>query len=213
MKDEAKEAKIETFWNWFMQTETSIRAYFSEEEDGIVDKKALIESINNNVLDFGLIAWEIGPGQNKPFHFTISPNGNKDLLRRNKALMRAAPELEDWEFNPAKPVRADRLQFSLYDNYMIEQSVDASGWQSVLLKKADQSIALLLEANTIATLDEDTQLTAGQMVVINLLGEEAKINHVSKIEVVVELEEIYQANSFPVAELSERFWQLVKNRR
>lgn len=196
--------QIEAFWDWFLTAEAGIRAYFSEEEGPGVDKNLLIEQINNRVLDFGHFAWEIGPGQDRDFHFLISPNGSAQLLEVSKEIMRAAPDLGRWEFYPARPPRPERLQFKLYDDYMLERNVDATNWRCVLLKKLDGTMQVLLEVNTITHLDNDTQQLAAQMLVTNLLGEELKINRIHKIDVVNELEMMHESMSFPVAELPKR---------
>ncbi len=200
----ANTTKIEDFWKWFVHAEAGIRAYFSEEEGPDVDKNFLIEQVNNKVLDFGLFAWEIGPGRDRDFHFIISPNGSAQLLELSKTIMRSAPELPQWEFHSARPARPERLQFSLYDDYMIERSVDATDWRCALLKKLDGTVQVLVEASTIRDLDSETQQTAAEMLVTNLLGEELKINRVHKIDVVNELEEVQKAVSFPVGELNGR---------
>lgn len=193
------EARIKSFWKWFVEMEDNIREYFSEEE--MVDKAALIESINNRVLDFGLFAWEIGPGLSRPYYLTISPNGSKERLRISKLIIEAAPDLPDWEFNYARPAKSLDLKFTLYDDFMVEREVDASHWNYVLLKKQDERVEVVLEAPNAHHLDPDTQLMAGERVVNNLLGEEATINHVYRVRVVGELEEGQQADSAPIVAL------------
>lgn len=192
-------SKIQSFWLWFAETEDNIREYFAEEE--MVDKAALIEAINNRVLDFGLFAWEIGPGTSRTFYLTISPNGSKERLRISKQIIEAAPDLPDWEFHYARPPREEGLQFTLYDDFMVEREVDASPWQYVLLPQPEGRVEVLLEAPNTHHLDPDTRLLAGERVVGNLLGEEARIEFVYRVRVVEELEEGHQDDSAPILAL------------
>ena len=193
------ESKIQSFWEWFIETEEAIQEYFSEEE--MVDKAALIESIDERVLDFGLFSWEIGPGVGRPFYLTISPNGNRERLRISKMIMESAPNLPDWEFYYARPAKSQGLKFTLYDDFMVEREVDASSWKYALAQQPDNRIEIILEAANMHHLDPDTQLIAGERVVNNLLGEEATINHVYRVRVVQELEEEHQEYRAPIAAL------------
>ncbi|MCM8528163.1 MAG: hypothetical protein NE327_16695, partial [Lentisphaeraceae bacterium] len=49
------------------------------------------------------IKWEAGPGQSKEYFLAFSPGYNVDKLSITKAMISEAPELNDWEFLPAKP--------------------------------------------------------------------------------------------------------------
>lgn len=193
------EARIRSFWQWFVEMEDNIREYFAEEE--MVDKAALIEAINNRVLDFGLFAWEIGPGASRAFYLTISPNGDRKRLKISKRIIEAAPGLPDWEFYYARPAKEGALQFTLYDDFMIEREVDASSWNYALIPQPDNRIEVVLEASNVHHLDPDSRLMAGERVVSNLLGEEATIEHVYRVRVVEELEEQHRAYSAPIREL------------
>jgi len=66
------ELKVKQFWDWFIDNEYQFRA--------ITDTKTVVELLNNQVLEFGMFAWEIGIGVEKPHSFTISPNGDKKRL-------------------------------------------------------------------------------------------------------------------------------------
>ncbi|MCB0550688.1 MAG: hypothetical protein KDD19_24165 [Phaeodactylibacter sp.] len=192
-------ARVQSFWEWFAEMEDNIREFFTEEE--MVDKPALVEAINNRVLDFGLFSWEIGPGIGRPYYFTISPNGSKERLRISKLIIEAAPNLPDWEFYYARPAKSQGLKFTLYDDFMVEREVDASSWKYALAQQPDNRIEIILEAANMHHLDPDTQLIAGERVVNNLLGEEATINHVYRVRVVQELEEEHQEYRAPIAAL------------
>ena len=203
MNQSYKETKIKLFWEWFQQMEKQIKAFFTEEE--LVDKEALIEAINNKVLDFGTFSWQIGPGKNKPYYFTISPNGNPEWLRVSRQIVRAAPELRDWEFNHAKPAADWSEPFVLYDDFMMEQTIDPSDWEFVLLRSGPKLMKIILSGSNLARLDLDTRLQAATRIIINTIGEEHRINYISKIEVVEAFGEKHEEKAKPLAQLRTSF--------
>ncbi|MCB0570956.1 MAG: hypothetical protein KDC66_14370 [Phaeodactylibacter sp.] len=193
-------SRIESFWRWFAETEEAIRDYFADET--FVDKAALVEAIDNRVLDFGLFSWTIGPGSGRPFNLTISPNGSRERLLVSKQIVAAAPPLPGWEFHYAKPPQEQGLVFSLYDDFMMECEVDASGWRFVVEKRPEGRAVVILETQDTGRLGPDTLFMAAQQAVTNLLGEEMVINHVQHVEVVEELEPAQKAISAPLEQLS-----------
>lgn len=200
MNKVAKNAKIESFWEWFIDNESRIKAAVNETSEE--DRTELIHSIDNQVLEFGMFKWEIGHGSTKPFYLTISPNGSKELLLISKNIIQSAPVLSDWEFNYSTPVKDWNLQFSLFDDFMIERDIDASNWKFILERSINQ-IKIIIEAANIATIDEQTQLTAANYVITNLVGEECRINTIHAIEVVGKLDE-KQSLGFPIIKLKQK---------
>lgn len=207
MTKEALEEKIDAFWEWFVEYGATILEFF--DEDSHVDKNALIEEINNQVLDFGMFSWEIGPGRSRKYYLTISPNGKPEQLELSRKIMAAAPDLSDWEFHHAKPAKAWNLQFTIYDDFMREQLIDASEWQFALVPRPGHQVDIFLQAGNIDFLDADTRATAGDLVVTNLLGEERKINYVRRIEVLSAHEEPQRAADQPIGRLKEQLEAMV----
>ncbi len=207
MTNDAKTEQIESFWEWFVEYEDTIKEFFDEES--LVDKNALIEEINNQVLDFGMFSWEIGPGSSRNYYLTISPNGKPDQLELSRRIMAAAPDLPDWEFHHAKPAKDWNLQFTIYDDFMRERLIDASEWQFALVPKPGQQVDIFLQADNIDFLDAETRATAGDLVVTNLLGEERKIHYVRRIEVLSTHEEPQEAANQPIKRLKEQLEAMV----
>ena len=118
------DTKIEKLWKWFVANENQIIDSFQNES--LVD--FIVGNLDNLILDFGMFAWEIGPGKAKSWFFTISPNGDKDLMVVSKKIMAAAPTLDDWEFNYCKPAKEWDRKFIIYDCNMNQQHIDASNW-------------------------------------------------------------------------------------
>lgn len=199
--------KIEAFWKWFIQAEEHILTFFAEEIDE--DRASLIESINNQVLEFGLFAWEISPGEEKPFRFTLSPNGDPQRLALSKLIISKAPQLRKWEYLPAKPSKDWDFVLPIYDDWMIERSIEAFRWQYVLLEYPDDSVELLIKARNLLFMDEDSQAMAIDQVLTNIVGEECNINYFTEVHIVEEFPEEYQEISAPIRDLAEHFDEIL----
>ncbi|MEZ5041732.1 MAG: hypothetical protein R2828_17690 [Saprospiraceae bacterium] len=210
MANSTLNAKIESFWKWFVQTEDRILTFFSDEVDA--DKDALIETINNKILDFGLFSWEIGPDRGRRHYLTISPNGDKTRLEISKLIISKAPRLRNWSFYYAKPSKKWDFVFKIYDDFMMERTIEAFRWNYVLLEYADDTLEIQIEANNISFLDQDYKKTAADLVITNILGEEAKIKDINKITIVEELDDEYSAICAPIRELKEHFEEILAER-
>jgi hypothetical protein len=191
-------AKIKSFWKWFAENETRIRGVLDTNFPS--EKDALINDLDNQILEFGMFTWEIGYEPDHSFFLIISPNGNWERLGLSRSIMKLAPNLDDWHFYYAKPAKEWNLQFSLFDNNVIEHQVNASNWTYILIKQGDK-FKIIIAAGNIAHLDYDTRNAAGDLVVTNLLGEELKIIKIAEIEMVNAFEKTLKAPSFPILSL------------
>jgi len=199
--------KIDAFWQWFVRTEEQILTFFAADIDD--DRATLIESINNQVLDFGLFAWEISPGEQKPFRFTISPNSNVERLALSKLIISKAPPLRNWEYFYAKPAKDWDFVLSVYDDWMMERSIEAFQWHYVLLEYPNDTLELLIQAQNIHFMDEESQRAAVDQVLINIVGEENNITFFTNVRVVDQIPEEYVETSAPMRELKEHFDEIL----
>jgi hypothetical protein len=203
MNLEDKSAQINSFWKWFVDNEKRIRDLL--DDNAVGDRDPFIQDMDNQILEFGMFTWEIGEGIAKPFFLTVSPNGNKELMDQGKLIMKSAPDLPDWEFNYAKPAKDWDFTFRLFDDNMIERNLNASEWKFILGQAPGNKVKVTIEAPNIVGLDYDTQLAAGDLVVTNMLGEECKINHVGKIEIMNDLNSQDKAAGFSIMRLKQEF--------
>jgi hypothetical protein len=178
--------KIDSLWQWFAANEQKIKDAI--EEGTAFEREYITENLNNLILDLGMFSWEIGPGQDAEWALILSPNGDRKRMLQSKQIIETAPMLRNWEFHYSKPARAWDRSFQLYDDFLNEHQVDASGWHFVSLPQADGLIHITLEAPNIEKLDRYTAQTAAEVVVINEIGEESKILHVGAIEIVREMD-------------------------
>ena len=182
--------------------EGAIRSFFTEEEP--VNKELIVESMNNRVLDFGMFTWEIGPGKDRPYYFLISPNGDKERLALSRQIIHHAPELPDWEFHAARPLREVELTFSLYDSMFRACEVDAHTWEFALAGGPEEGIEITIKAQDLDHLDEDTQFEAADRVVMGLLGEEMFIDEVEDLVLVNAFSDEEASRSYPIQQLAFR---------
>ena len=203
MKNEVLKEKIKLFWEWFVVNEALMRDVVKDElHDG---RAELVNAIDNQVLNFGMFTWEIAEEKNASFSFTISPNGNIELLQISKGIMKNAPILSHWQFNYAKPAKDWNFQFNVFDDYANEHCIDASAWKFILLPYPHNKTKLIIEAKNIIHLDDNTKDSAGDYVLTHTLGEEYKINNIAAIEIVNEFESQFQDSYVSIIDLQKRF--------
>lgn len=192
---------ISTFWSWFEDNLGRLRAVL--QNPAHPDREYVVNGLDQHILAIGMFTWDIETGTTRPWSLIISPNGDRELLELSRTIVEQAPELGDWEFHPAKPRKAQPLQFTVYDEVMDEQPVDATAWRYVLLPAGDGEFSLLVEAGNTAALSDETRQKAADYLVTCLIGEEARIEYVPRMRVVKGLKDEQGAISRPILEL----WQ------
>lgn len=205
MSQENIPLSIIEFWDWFQRNESMFRE--------IIDPAHAMDTMNEHVLAFGLFAWEIGEGKNKPHYLTISPNGDKARLELSKKIIGAAPNLEKWEFHFCKQSKPSwDYIFEGYDRFFAKQIFNASEWEYVLGKNEDGAIEILVQANNLHVMDFDDELNAVDLVITNILGEELIINHLDAFETVDKFDEEQAIYSKKLPTLKSEFEKLLKTK-
>ncbi len=194
--------KINEFWDWFSEHEEKFRI--------IRDPHAAREMLDNQILQFGVFAWEIGEGRNKPHTFTISPNGSPKMLRISQAIIGEAPELKHWEFFAARPARDWDFILEMYDSFMVKQRIDSSEWEYLLRMTPDFKIRIILYAENIYFLDDDDKKSAGDFVINSVIGEADKIDYVDSIEFISFVNETQEEDIKSILELKFEFENLLE---
>jgi hypothetical protein len=197
--EKLNDTKIENLWRWFVANENQIIDSFQNESLA----NYIVENLDNLILDFGMFTWEIGSGKVKPWFLTISPNGDRDLIRVSQKIIEHAPNLDDWEFNYCKPAKDWDRKFIIYDSNMNEQNIDASNWKYVMLRNEDGMIDLILEAMNITHWDHDTARTAADIIVTSEIGEETKIQKILSVDIVDKLERQYNSRKTEIQYLKK----------
>ena len=180
--------KIASLWDWFVSNEDEV----IDVVDNELVSDYIVESLDNRILDFGMFSWEISPGKSKPWSLTISPNGDKDLMKISREIIENAPQLRNWEFHYCKQAKDWNREFVIYDELMNEHTINASNWKFVAVSKKGNQVQLIIEADNVLYLDDETISSTGELFVVNEIGEKAKIQRVDSIEIVKELESEYE---------------------
>ncbi len=196
------------FWQWFVKNERTIKECI--ENDNSVHREFVVEQLNERILSFGMLTWDIGLNEDDNWFLTLSPNGNKDILKISQSIMAEAPDHMDWIFQASKPAKNWNRQFSVYDDYLDEQLVDASNWHYLIFEDGDGKLALVLEAGNVMHLDQELAETAAEKFVIHEIGELHRIQFIGSVEIVAELESEHAAEKTPVTDLKEHLLELIQ---
>ena len=194
--------KINDFWSWFVEHEEKFRI--------IRDPHAAREMLDNQILQFGVFAWEIGEGRDKPHTFTISPNGNSKMLRRSQAIIGEAPEMKHWEFFAARPAREWDFILEMYDSFMVKQRVDSADWEYLFRLTPEFKVRILLYAENIDFFDDDDKRSAADFVINSIIGEADKIDYVDSIEFIPFVNETQEDDIKSLLELKFEFENLLE---
>ncbi|MGX5817555.1 hypothetical protein ACWKWU_05125 [Chitinophaga lutea] len=185
---------ITVFWRWF-----GVNAPYLSPDN---PDESVLASLDEKVADMGTFNWELGPGKEKPYLFTISPAGAPDQLPVTKQIISLAPELEDWEFYYAiQPKDWDYyFEYELLNGGFI--GIDVSGWTYVLLEYNDSMFDILVKAPELMALPEADRNIAAEIALNCTIGEALRLERIAKLEVVgdFETEFIPHASSITVLE-------------
>jgi hypothetical protein len=197
------EEKIESFWQWFVQNDVLIKNSIEQE---LADERSyIVEQLNNHILGFGMLKWDLGLDDSQNWFFTLSPNGDKDLLVITERIIDNAPHFLSWKFHASKQASSSGMIVSLYDNEMETLEIDASPWHYIAFIESDGKIELILEAKNVKNIDEDIIELAANLLVVNEIGEKMRILHVSTISIVSELSAEDEDSKYPISDLRNHF--------
>lgn len=203
---ETNDENILGFWQWFIKNESIIKDCIENENS--THKEFVVEHMDEQILSFGVLTWDIGLNEQNKWFFMLSPNGSKDNLEVSQKIMAVAPEHMDWLFYASRPAKNWDRNFTVYNNEMDEEFIDASPWHYVVFEEDDGTIELLLEAQNINRLDIELAETAAEQFVIQEVGEKPRILNISSIIIEHTLDDEYQDSKSPVSELKEHLEEI-----
>lgn len=187
------------FWQWFVKSEDSIKYCI----ENATNQEVIVEQMNEHILNWGVLTWDIGLNDDGNWFLSLSPNGNKEMLEVSQKIMDEAPEHMGWLFFASKPALTWNRQFTAYDSYMDEQFVDASEWHYVIFEEEDGTFELIIEAKNCSQWDTEFAETAAEQFVIQEVGELLRIQAISSIVLTHALDDDYQSAKAPITELKE----------
>jgi hypothetical protein len=170
------DSQIDDFWNWFTRESKDLKSTDSDMK--------FLRALDTTISSWGF-GWEIGPGIEKDFSFTISPSGDLNLLQLTDRIIERAPILEKWEFYSWKQAKES---WNIVRNFAEMFEFKANDWQYVLLKYPDNKTEILVKTNNLEILNKKQKELAVDLVLTNLLGEKRKMEEIDFISVVDQFE-------------------------
>lgn len=168
--------QVKEFWDWFAASADGFGERF--------DNQPLIRELDERVTALGGFAWELGPGLKEKNALVISPAGDRRRLTQTRNIIAQAPTIAGWEFHPAKPPKQWGLVFEMeaVDGATIQ--IDARDWRYVLLRHADGGFEVLVEAPNLADLSDEDRISAAEIVLDGVLGEQRRLEMPAEVGVI-----------------------------
>lgn len=194
--------KIRKFWIWFYENCQNFGTDYSNTE--------LLDILDTKISELGNLTWEVGPGKTANDALVISPNGDLELLPYTKEIIANAKECTDWEYYYAKPPKQWGLIFDFETTDSNQIEINASIWEYVLLKYKDGMFEIIIKAVNIDALSADDKLTAAEILLDGILGEELRMTAICSINIVLQFEEVYKNKASNIKNLSNHINSLLK---
>ena len=106
-------------------------------------------------------------------------------------MVKNAQHCSGWEFYYAKPPKIWELIFDFETSNGTFIEVNVSAWQYVILKYDDGIFETIIRAPNLNALCETDNLTAEEITLDGVLGEELRMQVICEIDVVEKFEDIY----------------------
>jgi hypothetical protein len=154
------------FWTWFSENLLVIEALYTER------KLAQLSNLIGQNLDKidPRLAWEIGPGKQKQYLLTISGEGDVEMGDLAEQIIRAAPDVQSWEFYSARPARPGAARIRLPNRNL---EFDTKGWMFSPIERADAGrLDLLIYDDALALSAPDDAVRAVWIYLGEILGDE-----------------------------------------
>lgn len=203
---ELHDDKILLFWQWFVKNEGTIKEAIENENS--LHREMVVENFNQHILGLGVLTWDVGLDDGQNWFLTLSPNGNKDMLKVSQNIMALAPEHMDWLFHSSKPAKNWNRQFTVYDSYMDEQFIDASEWQYIVFEEDDGKLEIVLEAKNIPSFDPEVLVSAAEQFLIQEIGEAFFMLCISSVELVPVIDLEFESSKYHVSELKDHLAEI-----
>jgi len=186
-------SEIELFWRWFSGNQADFGHKF--------ENKELLSELDKQLANLGVHSWEVGPGLYCEKQLVVSPGGELTLLELTNKIVSLAPTINDWEFYPAKQPKEWSLQVNLWTQTGTEVKIDGSIWKFVILKYEDGATEIIMQASNVINLNIEDKITAGEILLDGLLGEENRIRWFQYIDVIDQFDKEYSSQAQNIKEL------------
>lgn len=173
------ENTVADFWEWFVKNESEVKALFS-----VSTNSEFVGKLSENVkVMHPALGWELGPGDKGNLFFSLSPNGNRDLLSLTHSIVEASPKLDGWMFWAAKPRKKwkRRMEITRSNESL---TVDFRNWYySITAYQNREFFDIRFTPEFIDGLNVADYKKLGELYVESELGEEIFLDKVAEVEV------------------------------
>lgn len=204
---ELNDDNILGFWQWFVKNENTIKECIENEDSD--NREYVVEQMNEQILGFGVLTWDLGLNDDDQWFLMLSPNGKEDMLKVSQKIMDFAPEHMSWLFYASRPAKNWDRKFTIYDDYMDEQFIDATSWNYVLFDAEEEKVELVIEAKNLTQLNAESAETAVEQFVTQEVGELIRILLIDSIVTVDTFESEDESSKEPIGELKEHLEELM----
>lgn len=194
---------IENFWNWFYNNCQKFGKRF--------ENTMLLRELDTHIQKLGDFSWEVGPGIHEDNALTISPNGDIDLLKETRQIIKQARNCTGWEYYYAKPPKTWNLAFSLQTDTKKNIEINASEWKYVLLRYDDGLFEIIIKAPELSQFSWEDKMIAVEIVLDGIIGEEDRMLLIDGIDVVDEFEDEFKSKASDIKHLADHFLSLKKD--
>jgi hypothetical protein len=172
-------ADTKAFWEWFCANDRFIIEKVEQFDHDWLRKELTwrVEWIHPK------INWEIGPGKARPWQFVLSSVVTENLEHTETAI-RAAPDLDDWEWHAWKPAKpGNHYQLELTDAEGEQVHIDAKDWQYVLKKnRSGKPFSILFLSSEPLAISEANRFRAVQLLLENIVGEKVLLETFERVD-------------------------------
>ncbi len=172
-----KISKESQFWEWFKSNEA--RYFFLNQINDSDEKERLLDEFLNHLHKYcDRIFFEIGGYPDEKQDLIITAEGDTDYFLQVEAIVRAAPQFDNWNIIAFKPIRTDYV--TEYEGI----TLDPKGIWFIPLNNNNEpeKIGLRLYSDNYNENNKMSFLTAAYIVLDNVLGEKSNALNIGYVE-------------------------------
>jgi len=157
---------IRRFWTWFAANADRLKSLYANNRFDDLSQEM------NRELDTvePQLAWEMGPGKQKPYLLTISSEGNPRFREIADLMIELAPDLKGWELYSSRPARPAPKVVQLPES---GEAFETADWEFIPMENpAKGRLDLVVVGEQLARSDRQPALRAVSLYLDQLLGED-----------------------------------------
>jgi len=157
---------IKRFWTWFVANADRLKGLYANErfEDLTQEMNRELDRVEQQ------LAWEMGPGKQKPYLLTISSEGNPRLREIADLMIELAPDLKGWELYSSRPARPAPKVVRLPES---GEAFETADWEFIPMENPEKGrLDLAVVGDQLARSDREPALRAVSLYLDQLLGED-----------------------------------------